>query len=240
MNSTEMTLAPDKTISKRRKACSHVPGLLTIYTWAGDKDKINRHLPIWKRSGLEIQFCSPSEAPCHLGGMTYGRSESYGPDHLKLVWDGLRLAYARNFPYYVFNEADSLVLRPSLPPPGPGLFCFVFGDSGTEFKGSQFFHYAWWMDRETLGRIIEAVNKYPLDIEKGFQDRALGFIAGIEGIEVHHAEDFIYSRNTIEKEEDFAAIRAKASTIRYIHGIKTEEQLSRVRQCLSDQPDTIL
>lgn len=204
--------------------------ILTVFCWAGDDERIERHWPYWERTGCDILLSFPINAPCKRGGLAFGKSEHHGPEIMGRIFKTFRHVLQFNRDCYWFTEADSITLKKAPQHIEGGLHGFLWQNPDLRFKASQYPHYPHGMNHNTLAKLAIVSAKYDLSAEEGFQDRLIGRICEETGIPMIHRADLAYSRNLLDTDEYFfQAQEAIDKGITFLHGIKTKQQLDRLK-----------
>jgi len=206
--------------------------LLTIFTWAGDREKLDRNRHTWESAGVDVQYASPVDEPCHLGGWTAYNSQKQGEQLMLRIRQAMSIALSTDHKFYAFTEADSLVLKPVPDLPRPAVHAFVCPNVDPRFKASTFCHFAWWMDHAWLNLLVNRFNQTPMDIEGGFPDRVLALVCERYNIPIVHADPLIYSQNELWSEACFLDVAARIQDLIFLHGVKSQEQYDRVMRIL--------
>lgn len=204
--------------------------LLTVYTWAGQDAIVQRNWDTWQHKGVHIVSVSPVDAPSCVVGPVHGKSQKFGAELMQRILYGMQFALDSNYDNYVFTEGDSVILKPvpDAPPALDAFCCYAYENTEPEkFKGKRYTHFAWWMTRDVLERVVKAMQLYNLAMEQGLADRVMGCILGQERIPIVHCPEQIYSANEMLEEDRWNEIEKYRESLIFVHGIKTEKQFRR-------------
>lgn len=204
--------------------------VLIIFTWLGDQDRIERHEPYWKRSGCQLLYSFPCDAPLTIRpGFCSQWSEQYGESMLKRHIDTLRFCYDAGFDSVYATEADSICLKAAPEPFGTSVGGYVFNDPDNErFRASTFTHWAWSFNRDVLGRFLDAAESDTDALREKFPDRWLSLICERHNIPLRH-DDRVWSRNQLDQPDIVRDARqAVQDGVWAIHGVKHSHQLDEL------------
>jgi len=204
--------------------------LLTVFTWAGDDERIERHWPYWERSGCDILLSYPVDAPCARPGVAFHRSCHHGPELISRIFRTFEHVSGRQYATYYFIEADSVILGrvPVQLPPGFHGY-FLPNDNEARFAAPLYPHYAHGMGRATLMDVIQGMALSEVDMEEGYPDRFLGRVLFENYIPMTNRVDLMYSRNLLDQPKYIAGARdAIAHGALFIHGIKEQHHLDAI------------
>lgn len=147
----------------------------------------------------------------------------------------------QDFTHFCIIEQDAIFLRTPPLHPGKGLFVHPPGFCPPEWKKNSpwFFHTPWWVDRESAGKIVSVgydLLKRGID-DGGTPDCFIGSCIKEAGIDYIPMEGtFSVNSGSLSEEPHMHALRAsikeKIGKLWYIHGIKSEEELSFINSCM--------
>lgn len=209
--------------------------ILAIQTFPGGSAAVRRHYPYYEAAGADKILGITTEG----GGCYWPTPDQVviGPDsyvrgaHLcQRLIDTIAACLIFGPKEIIVAEYDTLFFHP-IPALPPGLTMNPTGGGGPEFLGKTFYHGPWCMGADTartvveLGRVMIAQN----DIEHGWPDRFIGWLAEKHPVPVHSGVFKNYSRNTLDQPEYLAEARAAiAGGAHAVHGVKTPEQLEAI------------
>lgn len=204
--------------------------LLTVFTWAGDDERIERHWPYWEKSGCDIQLVYPVDAPCKRPGLATGKSCHHGADLIMRILSGFEYALTAYRETYYFIEADSIVLGEVPETLTDGLHGYYLpNDNEQRFHAPTYPHYAHGMDRDTLEEILDDSIGCDPSEEEGYPDRFLGRICHENYIPMNNRVDLMYSRNLLDQPKYVAGARdAIKHGALFIHGIKEQHHIDAI------------
>lgn len=203
--------------------------LLIVFCWHGDSERIERHEPYWKRSGCELLYSFPWDAPLrNRPGFCHERSQQYGEGMIGRHVATLRYALTMGAEAVYCTEADSICLGSAPDPFADAVGGYVFPDNNERFRAKSFTHWAWSFSRPILKRFVEAAEKDWDARTELFPDRWLSWVCERHGIPLRHDER-VFSRNQFDTPELVTEARqAVARGCWHLHGTKTAEQLRDV------------
>lgn len=200
--------------------------LLLVFSWAGDQERVNRHMPYWQKSGCRVLPVFPWDAPLCTPGLCAHSSEQFGVELVKRHIYALRHAYDSGAKYVYCTEADSICLGPAPLPFKDAVGGYVFNDpDNPQFRAKTFTHWFWSFNRHILKRFLEAAENDTDAMNERFADRWLSLVCERHGIPLQHDER-VFSRNQFNEPSLMQEARAaKDRGCWAFHGIKTESQL---------------
>jgi hypothetical protein len=205
--------------------------LITIMAHSAAQDTFERHYPIWrehKREGAELLFIFPEGNAIRGLGEAYlelGRPEHDGKQAILRFRSVVNhLAGLIEIQRHVFMEYDSFIMG-SLPKLDGDFAGNIFTDDAPEWIGKSFIHPPFMCDGNAMSKIAAQFATFPMDIEKGMWDRALGLATEKAGLTRKSwiTNGYGFSRNTVEKAEYETMHAAIVQGAHALHGIKTEE-----------------
>ena len=210
--------------------------ILAIHTYPGANAAVVRHYPYYENAGADRIIgittegggCQwPTADALEIGPDSYVRG-SHLCDRLIRTIHACLLLQASEI---IIAQYDKLFFNPIPRPLPEGRVINGTGGGGIGFRGSAFYHGPWCMGAETAARVVALGNEMITmgDIEGGWPDRFIGWLAEKNGVPV--VTDFFrnYTQNTIDNPERIEAARqARLAGVHAIHGIKTKEQLDGV------------
>jgi hypothetical protein len=210
--------------------------LLVIFN-IGDEDEVCRlFLPYWRRSGCDLLFSSPMDAPSRLEGVNHinfgrkltGRAEDYW-FYQSRVLD--TFCYCLTLPAYdsfIFTQYDSICLG-ELPQIGTAnsIHRLACGPS-PEFESRLGLHPPWCFGRDRLREFVEAASCEPIDLEHGIMDRWMPCVMQRHGLKFDPCE-WAWSANAIDTPSFVLCARqAIANGCLFVHGVKNKAQLDAI------------
>lgn len=208
---------------------------LVVFTFAGQQEMINRHLPFFRNGEADIIIISPCDAPVLVPndtiGLQLGRSEYCGEGLMRRTEQGLRLVASWGYDTIAAIEGDSIVLGPVPPSEKFGLDCFLWPNNERTYKAKEYCHWPWIMGNLTARVVVDRFAEMLAadDYEGGVPDRVLGLACETMGMEMRHRPDLAYSQNRIREERFIREARtAIRNGARFVHGIKEERELEAV------------
>lgn len=204
--------------------------LITVFCYAGGREIIARHLPVWRRHSDQVLLVFPEDSFAPFPDtllLAHGPSQKFGRHCLDRQRVGMQTAATFQADLYVFLEYDAVLFeRPRL---RTGIQANTFPTHEPDFASDHFFHFPWIFDRESLRRFTAEATLEPF--EKGFVDRWLAAQAdrmGLPWFDLTAAGEG-FSRNTIQTPEEEAEAERVVQAGGYaIHGIKTAALLERL------------
>lgn len=136
----------------------------------------------------------------------------------------------RSYDVLCLSEPDAIFLKP-IPTHCGGLMATCSGGNSPGFLGSFFCHGPWVFDRHTAFKAIEFGKRMIARglIEKGFPDRFWGLFCDLYGVQFTPFGPGTYSQNRLDRPEYIEGARkAVKSGAFYLHGLKTQEELTAV------------
>lgn len=207
---------------------------LVVFTYSGQQQMLERHLPFFRKGGADIILVSPRDepvtAPDDCTALNVGSSEHYGQSLMQRMNIGIKCA-AADYDTIAVVEGDSIVLGPIHDAQPEGIDCFLYDSEQPPWKAPHYVHWPWLMSRKTAMRVAAEFHTLISlkDIERGFPDRMLGYAAHRAGIPLRHRPDITYSRNLIDTPEYVAQARdAIAGGAVFVHGVKTQAHLDAI------------
>jgi hypothetical protein len=217
------------------------------------QETVERHLPFWEKENPNILFTCPQDSMMSLPNyniVEIGKAAHHSSEAIRRFKSILRFMTTIRSDWYTLHEYDSIIFGPveSLPSEAGVLYCNQnpehkppenwdpdnhpegWNHRGYDgFKGFHFPHPPLRMDYDTLCKLSEAFDKEPDYCERGFWDRAVGYVCEKNKIKMIGWGELGCSHNTIHPGEGWprckwAVQRKKEGAICY-HGIKDKEVL---------------
>lgn len=206
------------------------------------QETVERHLPFWINENPNIVFTCPQNSmiTSSYPVVGIGKAGHHSTDAIQRFKAILKFMTTMRSDWYTLHEYDSIIFGSvdDLPSEPNVLYCNqnpkhkmpenwnpeMIPNWG--FKGFHFPHPPLRMDYNTLCRLSEGFDKEPDDCERGFWDRAVGYVCEKNNIEMRGWEELGCSHNTIHPGHllEWAIQRKKEGAICY-HGIKEKEVL---------------
>lgn len=213
--------------------------LLLIHTYPGANETFARHWDyFYRRCGAaHVIGIGTTDGGCKFpdGCASYniGRNEYAGRGLIERLVQTFHLASTAGYTDVCVIEYDT-ILAPLEPHPG-GFVTHIAGHQSQGFKSRDYYHTPWWADRQTAARIADCGTRMLRegDIERGFPDRFLGWMFerfGLGPIVPAKA----YSQNSLDRPEFIEGARqALTNGARFVHGVKTFDQLRAITKDIS-------
>jgi len=92
--------------------------LSVVHCYAGDKDLVKRHMPLYKHHNGNVLVLSPEDAPVNIKDVecrSAGGRGYFGQVSLDRQRQHLEILLQYGYEYFLLNDADSMCLEPVLP-----------------------------------------------------------------------------------------------------------------------------
>lgn len=211
---------------------------LMVVLNVGNEDEICKtFLPYWQKSGCDLMFSSPLNAPSALEGVKhvrFGRALTGKADenwfYQSRVLDTMKYCLGLDYDAFLFTQYDSIALG-HLPEIGTDdCVQHLCGGDAKPFKSSFFVHPPYCFGKNRLRQFVEAADKYPIETtEFGVQDRWLSLILEEQKIPWQQSNAWTWSANAIDTPELMQSARnAVKNGIRFFHGVKNAQTLNQL------------
>lgn len=215
--------------------------LVVIITHQGAQALLDRNWPWWVKGGYPLTIVEHADKPSMRIPTPFVNGYSVqllrvgtDPDRMPHRWVGRFMAIMEACSQmpgptdFCFIEADGIFTRPLPPHPG-GLVTTLAGHKSPGFRGHNYYHTPWWMDRKTMGAVLfwgRRMLNADLD-EAGFIDRFIGLMELLYDLTIVPASS--YSQNSLDQSHFLEQARAAiAKGAYYVHGVKTQQHLDYV------------
>lgn len=194
---------------------------------AAAQNLVDRHIQIWESQGGTLMFFCPGDAvvKTEYPVIAYGRKSHHDAmANRRFKWLFAFLARYTLADWYLIDEGDSFCAIPQIPDLQSGcLWATAWKNDDPKFIGKHFLHPPLYMDRDTLLKANDALQKLPDESELGFWDRMLGLACDRYQVEWRGYLSLSFSRNTIEDTDIDAAVAAKRQGAVFFHGVKSRK-----------------
>lgn len=217
---------------------SHPRQLLILLNVAAEDSVCRLFLPFWQKSGCDLLFSSPDDAKSTIEGVSHFHTGKSIDTRDRSTWyqlqsrtlDTMKHCLTLDYDGFLFTHYDSISLC-KLPDIGPDdSIHHLAGGPIAGFSATFFLHPPWCFGKNRLKQFVEAASKYPITIERGFQDMWLSFVMEDNNIPFTHA-DWSWSANSIDSPILVESARkAVQNGFKFIHGVKNQAQLSAILQ----------
>lgn len=210
--------------------------ILAIHTFPGASETAARHYPYYEKVGADrIVGITTNDGQCkwttadviEIGPNSYVRG-----DHLcRRLIDTIEACMALGATEIIIAEYDTLFFHKLQSPLPAGITMNRTGGNSPGFKGSAFYHGPWIMDVITAARVIDAGREMldEGDIEGGWPDRFIGWLAEKYQIPVNEGFFKNYTQNTLDQPHHLEEARAARIAGAFaIHGVKSHQQFDYV------------
>lgn len=209
--------------------------LLVIFCIQSEDEICRMFLPYWQRSGCDLLFSSPLDAPSKLEGVQHVRFGRKLTDKASDYWffqsrwlDTMKYCLTLPFEGFVFTCYDSICLG-ALPLVGrkDSIHTFACGPT-PQFESTWGLHPPWCFGVDVLKEFVEAAGREPITLEGGVADRWLPCVMQRNDIAFEPC-NWSWSRNGIDTFEYAESARqAIASGVLFVHGVKNKAQLDLI------------
>lgn len=222
--------------------------LLVVLSYSKANEMLVRHWPYFLKADADIMGVGREDTDCRfpkerlvweakIGKDSYVNGDNLPNMHVRAMSCALSMTYDEGadnpqpYTHICLTEPDAIFLKP-LPLHLGGLMATYCGGKSPGFYGNAFFHGPWYVDRYTAEKFVaggQAMLKCDL-FELGFPDRFWGLWQELYGVKFHPLNPaYSYSQNRLDRPQYIQEAReAIARGIGYLHGVKTQEELSAV------------
>lgn len=214
--------------------------LLIVLAHGKAKETCIRHLPIWNAASDLTIFCAPEDDPLHLPGhlcLNYGKSAQYSEETNRRTIFAMEQACNMRPEFLIFCEYDALLwywptelIARTVKDFEPTVLASQFVSADPAFRGKAYLHSPIIFTRDAVPLVLKAMNRLPMNAERGFGDRFFGLAVEEAGIKVVNGHDHgaSYSQNHITGAfVDQCADAVKGGAC-FTHGVKEESVLTRI------------
>lgn len=205
---------------------------LAIAARAAEAETLNRHWVYYCATGIPIIGVTPSDEPASFKEgvpvIYAGKAGHHGPDAIARLQNAYRALLQTPYMNFALLEYDCVIFREDIVFPVEGIMSNIMFSNDPAFQEKKFPHGMWTMSRHTMSMLLRTMEEHPEVAESGMGDRYIAVIARLAGVPLLH-EPKSYSRNSLDKPEFIVQAReALKNGAKWIHGIKTKEQLDAV------------
>jgi len=217
------------------------PFLLCIHSYGGANETVKRHWPFYEMSGASRIVGIGTEKhdcvfPDGIQSVEMGDGAYLNGSNLCLrLLETISWFLTQHENHLVCAEYDVLFFKPIRP--FTGVCSDRTGGKTWGSKGEWFGHSPWCIDRDSAYPVLNEMVKIISEghcsygTPESSPDVFWGWACERAGIPVNHDHFRLFTRNTIESEEDLKLARqARLDGADCIHGVKTEAQLSFITQ----------
>lgn len=209
--------------------------LLVIFNIDKEDSICELFLPFWRKSGCDLLFSSPCDAPSKLdfvdhvsfGRKLTDRAEDYW-FYQSRVLDTFKHCQSLDYDGFVFTQLDSICLG-KLPDIGPSdsVHHWIGGDK-QGFESTFYLHPPWCFGKDRLEEFVECASRESIQLERGIMDRWIALIMQRHSLPMTKCT-WSWSVNSIDTPEFVQSARtAIANGVIFIHGVKNKHQLNQI------------
>jgi hypothetical protein len=215
--------------------------LLVILAYKDGEETFKRNLPYFERHKASILIVTNYDLKVIHPQLILGETMAMG-GHSGMgayLRNKYLLEYLRDwtdFEQYVLMEYDAICTLKDFPKFGYGYYGVIHCNFDCDrFSANQYAQNPNVLNRKALSDLADAFDLFPRIIEGGYMDRLFSGLARAANIPTLPFDPPGFGRNTITPEFQDLAVRAIRNGARWIHGIKSKEQLDLVistsREC---------
>lgn len=210
--------------------------LLVIFNVGAEDPVCRDFLPWWQKSGYDLLFSSPLDAPSRLAGvehvhfgkaLTHRSHDDYW-QYQSRVLDTMKYCLTLRPEVFLFTQFDSICLGPLPRFDENACVMHLQGYDAPPFKSKKFWHPPWLFGRVILQRFVEHASRHDIRCEQGVMDRWLAWIMECHGIEPTPCS-WSWSANSMDTAQRTESARQAVRDGKlFFHGIKNKSMLERL------------